>query len=251
MTVVSAIVLAGAANTGALRECSPVPNEALIEIGGKPMVQYVIDGLRQSERIGRILVTAPPGQLEDVVQGADLEFIPSKQRIVDNILAALKHLPAHGKVLIVTCDIPLITGPIIDGLLGLCDELEADMYYPVVEKSVSEGKYPLVKRTYIRLRDGVFTGGNIFLVRPWIADQVAEKINHFLDKRKNPFAMASIVGWRLFFKLLTHSLTLKEAEERVSSYFGIKGAVVVCPFPEVGIDVDKPSDLQLARAALL
>jgi 2-phospho-L-lactate guanylyltransferase (CobY/MobA/RfbA family) len=47
------------------------------------------------------------------------------------------------------------------------------------------------------------------------------------------------------------NLRLTELEKKVSEMWGLEGAVIICPWPEIGIDVDKPSDLQLARAILL
>lgn len=246
----NAIILAGAANTGALRDVSTAANEALIDIGNKPMVQYVVDALRQSIQIGRILLVGPTDLLRERVRGENLEFIPSRQRIVDNINAALEQLPPDEKVLIATCDIPLINGNIVDGFLGLCAQRDADLYYPVVEKSVNEQRFPHVKRTYVRLREGTFTGGNMFLVNPWIRARVTEKMNEFLKVRKNPLKMAGLLGWGFLWRLVTRRLSLQEAEAKASSFFGIRGAVIVCPFPEIGVDVDKPSDLQLAIAAL-
>lgn len=249
---VNVILLAGQANNGPLKEESTAPNEALIDIGGKPMIQYVIDGLRQSANIGRIVVVSPPGELEPYVKGEGLEFVASAGNIIDNIRTAGRVLPQTERTLIATSDIPLINGPVIDGLLALCDARPgAELYYPIVDKSTGEAKYPHVKRTYVQLREGVFTGGNLFLVDPRIIEQTADKVRRFLDYRKNPFKMATLIGWTFLFKLLMKKLSLREAEEKVSRLWGIKGAVVVCPYPEVGIDVDKPADLQLARTVLL
>jgi 2-phospho-L-lactate guanylyltransferase (CobY/MobA/RfbA family) len=39
-------------------------------------------------------------------------------------------------------------------------------------------------------------------------------------------------------------------EQKVSDMLDLKGAVVVAPWPEVGVDVDKPSDLELVRSIL-
>lgn len=249
---VNVILLAGQANTGPLKDESPATNEALIEIGGKPMIQYVIDGLRQCPDIHRIVVVAPAGEIEPHVQGVDLEFVPSTGNIIDNIRVAGRVLPQGEQVLIATCDIPLINGEVISGFLNICRTRPgAELYYPVIEKAVGEAKYPVVRRTYVQLREGVFTGGNLFLVEPRIIEETAEKVRRFLDYRKNPLKMATLVGWTFLFKLVLKMLSLKEAEDKVSRLWGIKGAVVVCPYPEVGIDVDKPSDLQLARAVLL
>lgn len=249
---VNVILLAGAANTGPLKDVSPVTNEALIDIGGKPMVQYVIDGLRQSKEVRRILVVAPPGELEPHVTGSQLEFVPSQGSIIDNIVAAAHLLPKDEQILIATCDIPLINGEIIDGLIALCRQTPADLYYPIVEKSVGEQKYPVVKRTYVNLREGTFTGGNLFLVNPAVIERTAPRARKFLEYRKNPLKMVTLLGFSFLFRyLILKNLNLKELEQKVSEMWALRGAVVISPWPEVGIDVDKPADLQLARAVLL
>ncbi|MDF2626795.1 MAG: hypothetical protein K0R39_626 [Symbiobacteriaceae bacterium] len=249
---VNVILLAGAANNGPLKDVSPVTNEALIDIGGKPMVQYVIDGLRQSKEVKRIAIVAPPGEIEPHVTGENLEFVPSAGHIIDNIVNAYRVLPKDDQLLIATCDIPLINGEIIDGLIGLCRQKDADIYYPIVEKSIGEQKYPYVKRTYVNLKEGIFTGGNLFLVNPAVVEATAPKARAFLDFRKAPLKMVTLLGISFLLRyLLFHNLTLKELEKKISDMWGLRGAVVICPWPEVGIDVDKPSDLQLARAVLL
>lgn len=248
---VNVIILAGAANTGPLREVSPAPNEALVEINGKPMVQYVIDALEKSKEVSRIVIVSPPGEVEPHVTGRNLEFVPSRNHIVDNTLEALKVLPGDEEFLIVSCDVPLITGEIIDDLIALCRQKPAELYYPICEKGTAESRFPHMKRTYVTLREGVFTGGNIFLCHPRIAEKVAAKMREFLNYRKDPLKMVGLLGWWFTIRyLLLKNLTLKELEQKVSDLLGIKGAVVICPWPEVGVDVDKPSDLELIRTIL-
>lgn len=249
---VNVILLAGAANNGPLKDVSPAPNEALIDIGGRPMVQYVIDGLRQSREVRRIAIVAPPGQLEPHVTGNGLEFVPSTGSIVDNIVAASRVLPRDEQILIATSDIPMITGEVVDGLIDLCRKTPADLYYPIIEKGVADSRYPVMKRTYVTLQEGTFTGGNIFLVNPEVIERTAPRVHKFLEYRKNPVKMVTLLGFGFLFRyLVLKNLTLKELEQKVSQMWDLKGAVVICPWPEVGLDVDKPSDLQLARAMLL
>ena len=101
------------------------------------------------------------------------------------------------------------------------------------------------------MREGTFTGGNLFLVNPAIVQRVAPKIRAFLDYRKSPLKMVSLLGWGFTLRyVLLRNLSLEELEEKVSRMLDIKGAVVVCPWPEVGIDVDKPSDLALMQSVL-
>lgn len=249
---VNAILLAGAANTGPLKDVSPATNEALIEIGGKPMIQYVIDGLRQSSEVSRIVISAPPGEVEPYVHGEGLEFVASAGDIVDNVVQAARILPQDEQLLIATSDIPLITGDIVDGLIALCRQTPADVHYPIVERSIGEQKYPHVKRTYVTLQEGTFTGGNLFLLNPQVIPEAALKARKFFEYRKSPVKMAGLLGFSFMVRyLILKNLNLKDVEEKASRVLGVRGAVVLCPWPEVGIDVDKPSDLQLARAALL
>jgi hypothetical protein len=108
----------------------------------------------------------------------------------------------------------------------------------------------VVKRTYIHFKEGIYTGGNLFLLNPWIVEPCAPKVEKFIAYRKNPIKLAGLLGWSFVFRFFTKSLSLSELETKVSGLWGIKGRVVIAPYPEIGIDVDKPSDLQLARAAL-
>ena len=49
---------------------------------------------------------------------------------------------------------------------------------------------------------------------------------------------------------MTGSLRVTEIESRVEEIVKVKGAGVISLFPEIGVDVDKPSDLELVRAIL-
>jgi hypothetical protein len=85
-----------------------------------------------------------------------------------------------------------------------------------------------------------------------MVDEAAPKVKRFLDYRKSPLKLAGLLGWTFLIRyLLLKNLKMHELEAKISNMLGIRGAVIVCPWPEVGIDVDKPSDLQLARAVLL
>ena len=74
--------------------------------------------------------------------------------------------------------------------------------------------------------------------------EVAERI---IDNRKNPLKLCCILGWSFVLAFLLGSLSLVKVERRVSEILGIKGAVIQSDYPELGIDVDKPSDLELVR----
>jgi hypothetical protein len=59
------------------------------------------------------------------------------------------------------------------------------------------------------------------------------------------------LGVGFVIKFLLRLLTLAEAERKVSQLLGmIKGVVVISKYPEVGVDIDKPNDLELAYKAM-
>lgn len=247
---VYAIVLAGQPNSGPLQETSDAVNEALIEINGKPMAQFVLDALGASEQVERILVLGPDPELAVQLSHPKAEFLQNSGGIIDHIMAAARHLPHDKPYLLATSDIPLLTPEVVDGFLALCQGREADVFYPVIEKKVNDRLYPSVKRTYVTLTDGIFTGGNLFLINPKVIEEKAPLVEEFLNYRKSPLKLAGLLGWSFLFRLLFKRLSLAAIEAKVNDLLGLRGAVVLCPYPEVGIDVDKPSDLQLARAAL-
>ncbi|MGI6345122.1 MAG: nucleotidyltransferase family protein [Bacillota bacterium] len=246
-----AIVLAGGSGDQ-LALSHGMNNKAFLPINDIPMVAYVIDALIKCRSVSTIAVVGPIEELAQVVP-AGITLLPDQHDIVDNIVMATQQVPDAEKVMVCTSDIPMITPEIIDGLLQEMETREADLYYPIIRQDVCEARYPGVKRTYARLQDGAFTGGNIFVFRPDELPRLAEIIRRLLAERKNPAKMCLMFGWPgigLVAKLVRGSLTLAEFEARVSRILGITGAAIVCSYPEVGTDVDKDSDLELARQAL-
>jgi hypothetical protein len=102
-----------------------------------------------------------------------------------------------------------------------------------------------VKRTYVHLKEGTFTGGNLVVIDPAILVKHHLMIQRAVAMRKKPGQLARLLGVRLLIKFLLRTLSIHEIEARVAKMLGFKGAAIICPYPEVGIDVDKPSDLDL------
>lgn len=259
MTKVDAVVLAGSQNTGPLRECSTAKNEALIPIGGQMMVEYVIQALQKSPRINRVVIAGPVAELSPLYgNNQRIGLTESGKTAIKSLQNGLQTLAkmnnsgeTKGAVLVATSDIPLITPEAIENFLQLCDRRPGDLHYPVVARETNEKKFPGVKRTYVTFKEGIFTGGNLFLINTAIVDRCAALAEEIVRRRKNPVALSRLVGFWFLLKFLFRRATLKEAENKVSELLGIQGIVVISPHPEVGVDVDKPSDLRLAERVLL
>ncbi|NLC38849.1 MAG: NTP transferase domain-containing protein [Clostridia bacterium] len=248
-----AVVLAGSSKNRLLQQDGQVGNEALIPIGNKMMVEYVVEALKGSGKIGKIVIAGPVRELSNFYRDEPrISLVDQGPSQVASLINGLELLiPAAGqRVLVATADIPLLTTEAIDHFLEYCSAKEGDLFYPIVPKEVNEKYYPGVKRTYIPLRDGVFTGGNLFLVNSSVVRRCAAKAEELVRLRKSPLGLSRQIGFVFILKFLLRLLSLREVETKFSNLLGIKGEGVIFRYPEVGIDVDKPSDLALVRRIL-
>ncbi|MEQ8237081.1 MAG: hypothetical protein ABRQ23_09900, partial [Syntrophomonadaceae bacterium] len=127
---------------------------------------------------------------------------------------------------------------------------DADVYYPITSRAVNERKFPGVRRTYVKLKEGVFTGGNLFLLRSQVIPACVEIGEKLVARRKNPLAIAQLFGLGLVLSYLLGRLSIKQAEKRFYKVSGVRGKGIISPYAEVGVDVDKPDDLKLAQKFL-
>jgi len=249
-----AVILAGGESSSELKKIAPYDNEALILIGKYPMIYYVYQALAASPMIGKIVISGPVEALCNIFSREEnLYFVNGGSNAVESFAAAVKLLQEKGiseQVLILPTDIPFITREAIEDFITRCAQMGADFCYPVTSKEVNEAKFPGVSRTYVRLREGTFTGGNLFLIRSDVIEKGLDLAEKLVERRKNPLAMAKLFGPGLLFKYLLGRLTIPAVEHRFYQMTGIKGRALISDYAEIGVDVDKPSDLLLAQEHL-
>lgn len=254
--ILAAVVLAG----HSARENDPLAAytlgrpKGLIPLAGRPMLAYVVEALAASRYIERTYVVGLPAE-HRVPLSVPVTHLPPHGDLVANAEAGIRRALADGPhllgVLVSSADIPLLTPVMVDRFVEECLRTDHDLYYGVIERSTMEQRFPASRRTYLRLADGEFAGGDLFLVRPAAATMDKELWRRLSAARKNPIRQARMLGgiWPLA-RLLLGRMTLAEGERRASRALGIRGRAVVCPFPEVGMDVDKPFQLEIAQAEL-
>ena len=227
--------------------------KALVDIAGKPMVQWVLDALSDSKRVDNVIVVglSPKNQLSCK---KPMHFLSNQGRMLSNIVAGInKSLQLDKKskyVLIVSSDIPAIKAHMVDWLVDTAMQTKDDLYYGVCSREVMEERYPGSNRTYTRLKDIELCGSDINLCHVRMATEHLDLWESLLGARKSPLAQASKLGLGLLFALATRQLTLESAVTRISERIGIKGRAVVWPYAEPCMDVDKPHQLEMMRADL-
>lgn len=225
--------------------------KALIPVGGVPMALHVLRALRASGRVGRVAYVGPTTPDMDPLIDAR---ITDHGTLLSNLEAGVEALRAAGlspseRVLVVTADIPLVTPAQLAQVLDAAPPAAA-LVYPVVRRSDCERAFPNVKRTYARLREGTFTGGNVFLLDPSLIGQFLPRLRAVLAARKAPLKLAALIGPGILLRLLTRRLTVRELEQRVSALLGVPARALITGHAAIGTDVDKEADLMLAETHL-
>ena len=246
-----AVVLAGGGTGGPLTEQEGVSNKAFIKIHGRPMLGYILQALAESELIEKIYVVGPQEELAELLEeGYRFIPVPEAGSLLENAGAGLKQVDPQRLCLMLTADIPLINKEAIEGFLKICAPYDDDFYYPILTRECCRERFPMMKRTYVRLRDGCFTGGNIALLRPVCFNQAYPRLHLFVAYRKKPLKLFRIMPTSFIFKFLLNLLTVADLESYLSRMLQVRGRAVPCNFVEIGTDVDKISDLEVVRQAL-
>lgn len=247
---IGALVLAGARNDGPLRQTGDADYEALLPLAGRPLIQYVLDALRQTPSVGTIGIVGPVAELQSQLPLTDEVLIEAAGGLLDNVERGAQELGGEA-LLVVTADIPFVDGAAIEDFLARCRaRWGRDAYYPVVARADNEAAFPGAARTYFHLREGAFTGGNFVLLRPGALLKARDVFEQAVQLRKNPVAMARLLGFGFIVRFVLRRLSIGDMERAVRDKLGIDGAVVPVPYAAVGFDVDKRDDFVLAEQLL-
>jgi GTP:adenosylcobinamide-phosphate guanylyltransferase len=248
MSKIDAVIMAGAP-AGELNPEDQAISRAMIELGGKTMIQWVIDALRGSESVGRVVAVGSVA-----ADGLDEVIVPGDS-LVGNLKLGLEAVGSAESVLVVSCDIPMLTTEALDDFISRAIPMNADMAYPIIPRTFCERRHAELKRTYLKTGDGTFTGGNLMLVKPAFFQRNWSAIEDAYAARKQIGKLARNIGLGVLLRVIVGQalpfvLRISALESAVSRMLGGKVAAVVSAYPEIGEDVDKPSDLAAVRRIL-
>ncbi len=218
--------------------------KAMLAIGGKPMAQWVLDALAASPHVSRVVVVGLKPEHGLTCGNKPLDYIPSAGGILENARAGLRRVqelnPSARLALWVSADIPAIKTEHVNWLVETCLQTDHDFYYTIIERRVMEARYPASRRSYTPLKDAMVCGGDMNMVATRLAQGDNPLWAKISEARKNVLKQASLVGFDALLKLVFRQITIREAEAVASQRMGIRGRAVLCPYAEIGMDVDKP-----------
>lgn len=240
---IGAVVLAG----------GPVPkslaalctHRALLPLGGRFIIEYILDALAGTPEICATAVVVPAEAHEALgkyvpllVDAGDTLMVNMARGAQALAEAELTHL------LFITGDIPLITPAALSSYLQESLATGADFTYPIIPSTDSEARFPGAKRTYVKIRDGVFTGGNAVFASAHFFTDKQQLIEDVYNARKAPLKLAGILGWDTLARFLAGSIDLARLEVVASRILGAPARAIISHYAELGFDVDKQEDLE-------
>ncbi len=241
------VILAGAPAGSDMLPEDPERSRAMIELGDKTMLQWVVDAFRASKSAGRIIAVG------NVSAGGLDEVIAPSDSFLGNLMLGVEACPDSSHIVVSTSDIPMITPESIDDFVSRAIESGGDMCYPIIPIDSCRAKYPDMKRTCLKLKEGTFTGGNMMMMSTGFLRRNQGLISGAYAARKKPLALASMVGLGLLLRIPLSQLLcpcmLPTAllEKKVSKMLGGKVAGIRSEYAEIGSDIDKLGDLEQAK----
>jgi hypothetical protein len=224
--------------------------KALLPVGGRPLIGYVLDALAEVTEAARPIVVGPVGELRGAV--GDARLVEEGESGPENVRRGLNALTPEEKsrpVLICTSDLPFITPTAIRWLLDSAPD-DAEIVFPVITRESFEAAFPGSPNTYAKLAGQEYTGGSILLVRPEAVERNLPLIEKVFHARKSQIGMARLLGAPFLFRFLLSALTVELAEQRASDLTGCRCRALLDAPPEIGADIDSQADYEWAEAFL-
>lgn len=230
----------------AWRIASGADIRAMVPVNGQPMYRHVLNALQGVPAVGQVYIVGSLPHSEDYRQ------IDPGDDLLENVRRGLQAVGSE-EVLFTTVDLPFLTAESVNYFLNASQQSGAEITYAVVPAPLCREQFPKMKRTTVKLREGELTGGNLFWAKREAALQQLPRLQALYDARKKPFKLALQLGVGLLARFLIAQilapkiLSIAVIEKRISQIAGIQGKAIICPYAEIGTDIDRLEHWQLLQ----
>ncbi|MEM9254118.1 MAG: nucleotidyltransferase family protein [Pseudomonadota bacterium] len=254
----TAIVLAGdRTKSDSLINHTEAGSKAMIDLDGTPMVRRVLNSLRSSRVVQRILLAGPEASevatddaLQAWIDAGEIHWTEPGVSPSTSAYNAMRALDTQEAILLTTADHPLLTPEIVDafGRQSLADDV--DVAVGLAPHPLIMDAYPGIKKTVLRFSDGDFCGCNLFAFITPEGRRAARFWRRIEQERKKPLVVIGLLGWSAVIRYRLGLLSLEEALAKLSKRLGLRIRAVILPYANAAIDVDSIADLMLVKGAL-
>lgn len=246
------ILAAGRGPNDPMAKAYGVSHKCALPVNGVPMLLRVVNALQKSQSIGSIAISIESSTIvREALAEKDsgIAVITSESSAPLSAIVAIRKSPTF-PVLITTADHALLTPEMID---YFCEEAEhngADFSAGLARAEVILAAYPQSVRTFFTFGNDRVSGCNLFAISNETGLRILEKWQYLEQSRKKPWRLVAAFGPLALVRFFFGTLSLDSVFRIVSQRLGLIAKPILMPFAEAAIDVDKPSDLELAETIL-
>lgn len=220
-----------------------VGHKGLIVLQGQTLLARVL-GAVEAAGAQKIGVSANDAAIKSALAGAKVEILPPSAGPSQSVADGAGQLGFP--LIVTTVDHALLKPEWITQFLADTPD-GADVAVLLAPEDRVRTAAPQTKRTYLKFRDGRYSGCNLFLLRNETALNVITVWRKVEALRKQPWKIAAMLGPGFLLRYVLGLLTLDQAVARLGKLANVRAAAVRAHDGLAAVDVDKPSDLDLVR----
>lgn len=248
----------------ALMEYADTDYKTLIDIEGKPMVNYVIDAIIAADVASYILIVGLPEErvtLPDTFDRDRISFINIEGPLfkktqgggveLDRLSKEIPDLfpdKDHRYMIMMNGDIPTVTPEAIHDFLDQIGTPDAKFYHSASHRDSMEAKFPESNRSWIHIKGkNDYCGGDIDLMEVDTILENFDLVRTISENRKMLVKALFKLSPFFFVKYLLRRISMGDVEAILTKLFGFESRVIICNHAEIVFDIDKPIQLDIAR----
>ncbi len=248
----AAIILANGEACPLAREYQ-APHKALVDIAGRPMIEYVWQAVQACPQVTPIVVAClQEGEVAEYGRGRWPLAEAVDPGFFEGVAEGFGQLPEeHTHALLVTCDMPLLTPQAVSYFAQQAQQqADKDVLYGIVPMELVRERFPQTRRTALRTKEGEFTAAGLGALSRRFVQECGPLLRQAFGARKSKLALARMLGVDFILRLALGKLSLPQIVARAEKLLQASCAAIILPYPECGFDVDSAADLELARQLL-
>ena len=171
--------------------------KALLDIAGRPMVQWVLDALGGAKTIDHVVLIGLSEE-DGLECSKRITYVPNQGGMLHNVRAGIEKVlelnPQARHVLGVSSDIPAIEAEMVDWMVNENLGSDLDLYYTVIPRQVMEERFPNSNRSYTRLKDAEVCGGDMNMIRASTVKSNDDLWDRIIAARKSVPEIRDFIG---------------------------------------------------------
>ena len=230
--------------------------KAFAEVGGQPMIERVLTTIRSAGTFDAVRVCLPESlplateapQLDEWIRAGEVRRDNPAASPSESVFEVLETIDDGETLVVTTADHPLLTAESVTAFLQRFEASDAAAAAALTSTDAIRKRYPEMKRTALRFRDGDVSGGNLFAFAGAAGLPLVNFWRRLEEHRKHPLRLAGLLGLDILVRYPFRQLSLSRAIRKLEQKTGVKVEAIHLEDPHMGIDVDTPEQLEQVRA---